>query len=95
MQRKNLRIDAQSNFSKALSKLPDNTISMFGTKLKLLRENPNHPSLRTHSVGRTPDGKTIYSCSINVSYRFTWQYGSEKNQIILRHIGSHKIYRNP
>lgn len=64
-------------------------------KLLILQQNPRHKSLRSHQVGKTPTGEGIWSSSINMSYRFTWEYGPHKNELTLRHIGTHKIYRSP
>jgi mRNA-degrading endonuclease RelE of RelBE toxin-antitoxin system len=83
------------SFEKEVSKLDQNILLLFEKKLLLLQENPRHQSLRSHQVGKTPNGETIWSSSINMSYRFTWQYGPKKTEITLRHIGCHKIYRDP
>ena len=80
---------------KELIKLDDSIINQFEKKLLLLQQNPRHKSLRSHQVGKTPNREGIWSSSINMSYRFTWQYGPNKNEITLRHIGTHKVYRAP
>lgn len=83
------------SFIKELEKLNGKIIDQFKKKLLLLQKDPRHTSLRSHQVGKAPNGEGIWSCSINMSYRFTWQYGPEKNKITLRHIGTHKVYRSP
>jgi len=83
------------HFEGELLLLPDDVLTAFENKLKLLQSNPRHPSLRSHTVAKTTTGISIWSSSINMSYRFTWEYGPGKNQITLRHIGTHEIYKNP
>ena len=83
------------SFEKELKQLSKNLLDSFEKKLILLQENPRHRSLRSHPVGKSPNGETIWSSSINMSYRFTWQYGPGKEDITLRHIGTHKVYRDP
>jgi hypothetical protein len=83
------------SFFGELEKLDEQILSLFEKKLALLQQNPKHKSLRTHQVGKSANGEAIWSSSINMSNRFTWQYGPEKSQITLRHIGCHKIYRSP
>jgi mRNA interferase RelE/StbE len=53
-------------------------------KLKLMAENPMHPSLRTKKIQGT---ERIFEASINMSVRLTWQY--IENGILLRNIGEH------
>ncbi len=55
--------------------------------LRLLVENPYHPSLRLHKLeGKLQD---LYSVSINLSYRITCEFMIQDQQIILVNIGSH------
>jgi mRNA interferase RelE/StbE len=61
------------------------------TKLKLMAENPMHPSLRTKRVQGT---QNIYEASVNMSIRITWQY--VESGILLRNIGEHdETLKNP
>ncbi len=61
------------------------------TKLKLLAENPKHPSLRTKRVQGT---ENIFEASVNMSIRMTWQY--IESGILLRNIGEHdETLKNP
>lgn len=83
------------HFENELLLLPEDVLDVFDKKLSLLQTNPRHPSLRSHAVGITSKDITIWSSSINMAYRFTWEYGPGKNQITLRHIGKHTIYKNP
>jgi hypothetical protein len=60
-------------------------------KLKLMSENPMHPSLCTKRVQGT---QNIFEASINAGIRMTWQY--IENGILLRNIGKHdETLKNP
>ena len=60
-------------------------------KLKVLSENPHHPSLRTKKIKGKED---IFETSINMIIRMTWNYHEDK--ILLRAIGEHdKTIKNP
>ena len=60
-------------------------------KLKLMSENPMHPSLRTKRVQGT---QNIFEANINAGIRMTWQY--IENGILLRNIGKHdETLKNP
>ena len=61
------------------------------SKLKILSENPFHPSLRTKKIKGKED---IFETSINMQIRMTWNYYEGK--ILLRAIGEHdKTLKNP
>jgi hypothetical protein len=61
------------------------------SKLKVLSQNPYHPSLRTKKIKGKED---IFESSINMSIRMTWCYYEGK--ILLRAIGEHdKTIKNP
>lgn len=57
-------------------------------KLKLLAENPMHPSLRTKRIQGTKD---LFECSVNMDVRIIWYYEGEK-LIILVDVGHHDIF---
>jgi mRNA-degrading endonuclease RelE of RelBE toxin-antitoxin system len=60
-------------------------------KLKILSENPYHPSLRTKKIKGQED---IFEISINTSIRMTWNYYEGK--ILLRAIDEHdRTIKNP
>lgn len=60
-------------------------------KLKLLIENPKHPSLR---VKKIQGQKDIFEASITMSIRITWQYYNDG--LLLRNLGEHdKTLGNP
>jgi mRNA-degrading endonuclease YafQ of YafQ-DinJ toxin-antitoxin module len=54
------------------------------SKLKLLSENVNHPSLRTKKI---QGHKNDFESSINIDIRIVWQYVEGK--IYVKAIGSH------
>ena len=55
--------------------------------LQLLELNPQHPSLRLHTLnGRL---KPLQSVSINMSYRITLELMISDEQIILINVGDH------
>jgi mRNA interferase RelE/StbE len=60
-------------------------------KIKLLIEDPRHPSLRVKMIkGRS----NIFEASVNMSIRLTWQYYNDG--ILLRNLGEHdKTLGNP
>lgn len=60
-------------------------------KLKLLLENPRHPSLRVKKIKGQND---IFEASITIKIRITWQYYNDG--ILLRNLGEHdKTLGNP
>lgn len=78
-------------FKENYSKLNDEIKKKVKIKLKLMAENPMHPSLRTKRIQGT---ENIFEASINLNIRMTWQY--VKNGIILRNIGEHdETLKNP
>ena len=57
------------------------------SKLRLLSENPMHPSLRTKRIQGT---KNLFECSVNMDIRIIWYYEGE-TLIILVDVGHHDI----
>lgn len=58
-------------------------------KIKLLEENPMHPSLRTKRIQGTSD---LFECSVNMDIRIIWFYEDDKI-IILLDVGHHDILK--
>jgi mRNA-degrading endonuclease YafQ of YafQ-DinJ toxin-antitoxin module len=78
-------------FKENYAKLNDDIKKKVRDKLKLMAENPMHPSLRTKKIQGT---EKIFGASINMSVRLTWQY--IENGILLRNIGEHdETLKNP
>lgn len=72
--------------SKFVKRHPD-LISQYEKTLKLLEIDPNHPSLRLHSLkGKLKD---LHSVSINISYRITLEFIIIEREIILVNVGHH------
>ena len=72
--------------SKFIKKHPD-LLSQYEKTLKLMEIDPNHPSLRLHSLkGKLKD---LYSISINISYRITLEFFVTEKEIILVNVGHH------
>lgn len=75
------------SFEKSLKKLSLGEQKQVAIKLKLLQENPLHPSLRTKKI---QGFQNLFECSINMDMRILWRYeGSEI--IIALDIGHHSI----
>lgn len=55
--------------------------------LQLLEANPLHPSLRLHSLSGRLAG--LHSVSINLSYRITFEFLLQDQDIILINVGDH------
>jgi len=55
--------------------------------LRLIEQNPFHPSLRIHPLQGRLTG--LHSVSINISYRISLEMFITENEIVLVHVGSH------
>ena len=74
-------------FEKSIKKLSTIEQRTTAEKLKILVENPLHPSLRTKKVQRLKD---VYESSINMDIRILWLHKSNRI-ILLLNIGHHDI----
>ena len=73
-------------FEKDLKNLTSNEQKTVSNKLKLLMENPFHPSLRTKKVKGI---NNLFEMSVNMDIRILWRY--ENGVIILLlDVGHHK-----
>ena len=79
-----MKITRTDSFKKDFRHLPKHARKTFEKKIKLLIENPSHPSLRVKKMKGHED---IWECSITMFYRFTFQWHND--EIILRRIGPH------
>lgn len=78
-------------FKNNYAKLNDEIKKKVKAKLKLMSENPMHPSLRTKRIQGT---ENIFEASVNMSNRMTWQY--VEGGVLLRNIGEHdETLKNP
>jgi mRNA-degrading endonuclease YafQ of YafQ-DinJ toxin-antitoxin module len=80
-----------NRFKKEYQKLSQEEKTALQNKLRIMAQNPFHPSLRSKKI----QGKEgIFECSINMEIRMTWQYEGDK--IFLRAIGAHDYtLKNP
>ena len=83
------QITFTDRFQKSYKKLSDIEKKQLKNKLKLLSEDPLHPSLRTKRI-QGSDG--LFECSINMDIRVIWYYEGE-TLIILVDVGHHDILR--
>lgn len=65
-------------------------VPKFKKTLKLLEENPHHPSLRLHKLNGKLDD--YYSVSLNLKYRILLDFIIRNDQVILIDIGGHELY---
>ncbi|GAB4453589.1 MAG: hypothetical protein Fur0044_48420 [Anaerolineae bacterium] len=79
-------------FKKAYQRLPTHIQQKMKKALRLLDENPRHPSLQVEKIkGRTDN---IYEGRVDEKYRFSFQF--EGNDKILRNVDNHDdCLKNP
>jgi len=75
-------------FQKDFRNLPQNVQARAAKAIRMLIENPHHPSLRTKKMRGTAD---IWEARISAAYRITFQRRGEL--LLLRRIGSHDILK--
>ena len=76
-------------FSKAYKKMTDIEKKQIQNKLKMLAENPMHPSLRAKRIKGTDN---LFECSVNMDIRVIWYFEGDKI-IILLDVGHHDILK--
>ncbi len=78
-------------FEKKLKKLPLPVKEAAKKTLRLLAENPRHPSLKTHKVHKAVGdfGGDVFEAYITQKYRLTWEYGPHQGAITLRNVDNH------
>jgi len=81
------RFTFTERFKKRYNKLSADEKSQLKNKLKLLSENPAHPSLRTKRIQGTAD---LFECSVNMDIRMIWFYDG-RDIIVLADVGHHDI----
>jgi len=81
------KLEPTKQFAKNLRKLSSDDQRLVAKKLKLLVQNPFHPSLRTKKVQSLDD---VFECSVNMSVRVLWKYKGS-TLILLIDIGRHDI----
>ena len=81
------KLEPSNAFVKGLRKLSQHEQKSVAGKLKILAENPFHPSLRTKKVQSLKD---VFECSVNMDIRILWTYKDDR-LILLVNIGHHDI----
>jgi len=83
-----VRISWPKSFSREYRVLPRDVRERFDEKIALFVRDPGHPSLR---VKKMSGAEGIWEGSITKSYRWTFEWS--KDEVRLRHIGTHDILR--
>ena len=84
------QISRSDKFMKELQKLIKKgilTIDQAEKFLRLIADNPRHPSLRIKKIQGTSD---IFEASVNMSVRVTFQF-VKPDSVCLRNIGEHDM----
>ena len=85
-----IRIYTAPQFKKSIQKIPYRTQITFQKKLKLFRQDPFYPSLKTHKLSGKM--KNNHSFSVTYSHRVLFKFLDENN-VLLINIGTHGIYK--
>ena len=85
-----MRILTTKPFDKDYETLPLKIKTVTDQKLRLLLQNPRHPSLR---IKKMEDPRDISEGRITKNYRFTFLISGDT--YILRRIGSHDTLKSP
>ena len=87
MKYKLIYTDSYIDKAKGFVKKHPELISQYEKTLKILENDPQHPSLRLHRLkGKLKD---LYSISINISYRITLEFYFKDREIVLVNVGHH------
>ena len=79
--------DSYINKAKRFVKKHPELITQYEKTLKILENDPHHPSLRLHRLkGKLKD---LHSISINISYRITLEFYLNDKEIVLVNVGHH------
>jgi len=81
------QITFSGRFQKAYKKLSDIERNQVQSKVRILADNPFHPSLRTK---RIQGSEGLFECSVNMDIRIIWHYEGEE-LILLLDVGHHDI----
>jgi len=84
-----IRIHYTSDFRRAYKRLPRKIQDVVDRKDKFFREDPFHPSLRTHKLHGPLVG--LWSFWITRDYRVLFEF--IKGEAIFYDIGKHEIYK--
>ena len=85
-----MRIERTEQFKRDFISLPESLKRRTEKQLRLLMENPRHPSLR---IRKMEDPRNIWEGRVTKGYRFTFQV--QGDTCLLRRIGTHGILKTP
>jgi len=86
------RILTTDTFEKLFLKLPHEIQLKTGKAIRLLAENPKHPSLRSKPIQGAP---WVYEASIDMHYRMSYER-LPGDRLLLRVVGRHdEVLKNP
>ena len=85
-----LRITRTARFAKSARELEPAARKKLQKQLKVLVENPRHPYLQVKKIKGT---RSIFEARVNDAFRFTFEFGEER-EIILRAVGPHNSTLN-
>lgn len=71
--------------------LPEEIRHEVDKALRLLLDNPRHPSLRTKKM--QPKSRGIFEARVTQGYRMTFQMNQP--DLVMRRVGTHDILRSP
>jgi len=77
------------SYLRAFYKLTDIEQNLILDKIKLLEENPFHPSLRSKKVHGS---RGLFESSVNMDIRILWRYKNGKI-ILLVNVGHHDVMK--
>ncbi len=90
-----MRFRRTERFKKAFRALPKPVQEKAVKALRLLAENPRHPSLQVKKIQGT---ENVWEARVDRKYRFTFQFEDDNDQtmIVLRNIDNHDdCLKNP
>ena len=79
-----------TRFKKLYKKLPHSRKKKLNRQLELLAQDMGHPSLGAKKMVNQSD---VWEARVDIHYRFT--FNTVGDRIILRAVGTHKIYKKP
>ncbi len=85
-----MNIDYSRAFLKTALQLPKKLIGLVEEKELIFKNNPFHPSLRTHKLHGKE--KEVWAFSINYHYRIKFVFLADKH-VLFMDIGLHDIYK--
>ena len=83
------KISYSNKFKKSYKKLTSKEQEQLKKKIRLLAENPMHPSLRTKKI---QGAKAFFESSVNMSIRLIWKF-EDGYIILLLDTGHHDILK--